>query len=103
MIATAFFTGYVKGNLNLIQTESEGQYLSVFLLVKKGKRKEMYFYLDVFNADALNFKQKVSVGDLIAVTCEPYSTYDPKNKEKKSKTGFKIILFEVLKKGEIEC
>ena len=104
MIATAFFTGVVVNDLDLIVREDEGRTLSILLKVQKPNRTPKFFYIEAYNAEALQFKQEVSRGDFVAITAEPYSSLKEdviKNKEQYVQ-GYKVAFFEVLKRGDMK-
>lgn len=104
MIATAFFTGKVVNNLELVSKDEGDKFLSVLLKVDKQGRKPSYFYLEAYNYEALLFKQKVAGGDFVSIVAEPYSSLKDDSKKTKDQyvQGYKIILFEVLKRGDIK-
>ena len=104
MIATAFFTGKVINKLEVIHKSNGRQLLSVLLRIKKPNLKEKFFYLEAYDSEALHFIQKVSAGDFVSIVAEPYSSLkkDVIKAKESYIQGYKIVLFEVLKKGDIK-
>ncbi len=86
--------------MEIFTSEDGVKSLPVLLLVKEQFKEESIHKLTIYNNDAINFKRKVSKGDLLFISAQPYRT-PFKNGGKGYTSGHRIQTYKIVKKKEL--
>jgi hypothetical protein len=98
MIAQGIYVGIVVNDLILKKSDDGKQSLGISLLVEDELKRKNFFSMMIQNNEAINFRRKVSKGDLVYIQTKPFSYKDGTKYVK----GERIQYYSVVKKGEMK-